>query len=592
MLRRLTVGLTTVAIALLGTVAIGGGHAGAAPAQISLVVPQGTAFSVLKYDCGGIKELAYVTGFDTTIDPLAGYPTGYVYLTTTCSGGKGTHFTIDAWTADTWDLTGALLSYSVATPNPNPPNPLSTTDPLTGNQIYDSASPCPGLGGTGSTAYACLQWGSTFTPRPRVTGISSAIGPAAGGTSVTLAGDGFSAATAVYFGTTAAATFTINNDNSITAVSPVDSSGTSPDTVDLTVVSPGGTSFTSSNDQFTFIAAPTITGLSPDTGLSTGGTVVTITGTNLSPVTSVDFGGSQVGFVVNSDTSITAYPPGADGPDHASVTVMSIGGTSNPVQYTYVSPCPGPCVSVGDASILLGRTAAHTLNFEVTLSQPETTAVSVKYAVTSGTATGGTGAGSGIDFKLATGTLTFTPNAKTGLTPVMKSIPVTVYPDRAADPTEAFTVSLSSPTGGLLLGRAKGTGTILSDGSSSGTTLGIGDTGAVVQDSGSASLALPVTLSGPASKTISVNYVVTPGTATYSSTATGGGNYGGKTTGTLTFAPGSSNETVSVPIWPNADLLSPVSFTVSLSGLTGSGVTVIRSTASGTILGVVVTRPS
>lgn len=180
MLRRLSTGLSATALALLGTLAVGGGQAGAAPAQISLVIPQGTAFSVLGYDCGGIKELAYVTGFDNTIDPSAGYPTGYVYLTTTCSAGKDTSFTVDAWTADTWDPTGALLSYSEAMPNPSPPSPLAATDPLTSNQIYDSASPCPGLGGTGSTAYACMEWSSTFTPRPKVTAISPEIGPAAG----------------------------------------------------------------------------------------------------------------------------------------------------------------------------------------------------------------------------------------------------------------------------------------------------------------------------------------------------------------------------------------------------------------------------
>jgi large repetitive protein len=588
MLRRLGVALSATAIALLGTLAFGGGQAVAAPTPISLVVPQGTAFSVLGYDCGGIKELAYLTGFDNTIDPSAGYPTGYVYLTTTCSAGKGTSFTVDSWTADTWDLTGALLSYSVATPSPNPPSPLSTTDPLTGNQIYDSASPCPGLGGTGSTEYACLQWTSTFTPRPRVTGLSTSIGPATGGTSVTIAGDGFTAATGVDFGSTPA-TFTVNSDTSITATAPASSAGP----FDVTVVSAGGTSFTSSSDQFTFVAAPTITSLSPNSGPATGGTVVTITGTNLSPVTSVDFGGSLVAFVVNSDTSITAYPPGiGTTPDTASVTVTSIGGTSAPVQYTYLGACPGPCASVGDASVLVGRTATHTMTFEVTLSQPATTSVSVQYAVVSGTAVGGTSAAPGVDFKLKTGTLTFTPSGATGLTPVTKTIPVTVYPDAAADPSETFTVVLSNPTGALTLGRATGTGTILADDTSGGPTLGIGDTAAVVLGSGKASLSLPVTLSDPASQTISVSYSVTPGTATYSSTAAGGGNYGGKVTGTVTFTAGSSSKTISVPIWPSANLANDVGFTVSLSGLTGSGVTLIRSTGAGTILGSAVVGPT
>jgi hypothetical protein len=342
MLRMLSTGLSAIAIALLGTLAVGGGQAVAAPAQISLVVPQGTAFSVLGYDCGGIKELAYVTGFDNTIDPSAGYPTGYVYLTTTCSAGKGTSFTVDAWTADTWDLTGALLSYSKATPNPSPPSPLSATDPLSGNQIYDSASPCPGLGGTGSTAYACLQWSSTFTPRPKVTGISPGIGPATGGTSVTISGDGLTAATAVDFGSTSA-TFTVNSDTSITAVSPVDGSGTSPDALDVNVVSPGGTSFTSSSDQFTSYVEPTITGVSPNSGPVGGGYYVTVTGTNFIGTTSVNVGDTVTAFQVIDNNTLSVYIPGSDsGPgDSTSITSTSPGGTSpnTPAdQFTYTPP--------------------------------------------------------------------------------------------------------------------------------------------------------------------------------------------------------------------------------------------------------------
>jgi hypothetical protein len=345
MLRKLSVGLSVVALALSGMLAIGADHAAAAAAQISLVVPQGTAFSVLHYDCGGIKELAYVTGFDDTVDPSAGYPTGYVYLTTTCSAGKGTSFTVHNWTADTWDLTGALVAYSVTAPNPSPPSPLSATDPLTGNQIYDSTSPCPGLGGTGSTAYACLQWATSFTPRPKVTGISPGIGPATGGTSVTISGDGFTAATAVDFGSTSAG-FIVNSDTSITAVAPADTSGTSPDTLDATVVSPGGTSFTSSSDQFTSYIQPTITSVSPNNGLPSGGYYVTVAGTNFVGTTSVKVGDVVTAFQVLDNNNLSVYIPGSDsGPgDSTSISVTSPGGTSpnTPAdQFTYnvvVSP--------------------------------------------------------------------------------------------------------------------------------------------------------------------------------------------------------------------------------------------------------------
>jgi hypothetical protein len=411
--------------------------AGAASSQISLVVPQGTAFSVLGYDCGGIKELAYVTGFDNTIDPSAGYPTGYVYLTTTCSAGKGTQFTVDSWTADTWDLSGALLSYSVATPNPNPPSPLSTTDPLTGNQIYDSASPCPGLGGTGSTAYACVQWANTFTPRPRVTGISPTFGPAAGGTSVTISGDGFTAATSVDFGTTPAASFTINSDTSITAVSATDTSGTSPDTLDVTLVSPGGTSFTSSSDQFTSYVQPTITGVNPNRGPASGGYYVTVTGTNFVGTTSVNVGDTVTAYQVVDNTTLSVYIPASDsGPgDSTSITVTSPGGTSphTPAdQFTYnppasltVSPTsglPGIAVKVHGAHFASGESV--TVVYLTGLSAPRPSQDTLCTATT--TATGAfvckgkipaKGAGiKGVHFIVATGTVGDSSSANFDLT--------------------------------------------------------------------------------------------------------------------------------------------------------------------------------
>src|SRR5207302_877488 len=57
-----------------------------------------------------------------------------------------------------------------------------------------------------------------------------------------------SPATAVDFGTTPAASFVINSDTSITAVSPAHAAGT----VDVTVTNAQGTSATTPLDQFTF----------------------------------------------------------------------------------------------------------------------------------------------------------------------------------------------------------------------------------------------------------------------------------------------------------------------------------------------------
>jgi hypothetical protein len=77
----------------------------------------------------------------------------------------------------------------------------------------------------------------------------------------------------------------------------------------------------------------------PARGPETGGTQVTIAGTNFTEVTAVDFGLTPASFVVNNQGSITAFsPPGAGAVD---VTVTAFGGTSLTSfddQFTYVPP--------------------------------------------------------------------------------------------------------------------------------------------------------------------------------------------------------------------------------------------------------------
>ncbi len=393
MVRRVTVGVSTIAAMLLVTAGAGSPVAGAAtPQQPQLVMPQGTAFAVLGHDCGGIKENAFVTGFDDSVDPAAGFPTGFVELTTRCStGGKGGRtVTYTAWTADTWDLTGALLSYSVSALPPSVDPAFSATDPLTGNEIYNDASPCPGTGGTGAAAYACLQWAPTFTPRPRVTGITPGIGPATGGVSVTISGDGFTAATDVGFGGTPAASVTVNNDNSITAVSPADVSGTSPDAVDVTVASPGGTSFTSANDTFTSYARPVIAGVHPNRGSVTGGYDVTVSGTNFVGTTGVTVGESTTSWQVVDNTTLSVYIPASDAVagDTASITVTSLGGTSPSTpaaRFTYTAPAavavsprkgiPGAVVNARGVRFIAGETV--TVTYLTGLASPKPAEVTI-----------------------------------------------------------------------------------------------------------------------------------------------------------------------------------------------------------------------
>ena len=118
---------------------------------------------------------------------------------------------------------------------------------------------------------------------------------------MTITGTGFTGTTAVNFGGTAGTSLNVVSDTQITVTSP---SGSGQ--VDVTVVGPGGTSATSSADQFTYLAAPTVTGISPTSGPERAARSVTITGTGFTGATAVNFGGNAgTNLNVVSDTQIT-----------------------------------------------------------------------------------------------------------------------------------------------------------------------------------------------------------------------------------------------------------------------------------------------
>ena len=194
---------------------------------------------------------------------------------------------------------------------------------------------------------------SVAPPGPNVTGVDPKFGPATGGTSVTITGTDFNEVSAVQFGSTDAASFIVNSSTSITAISPP---GTG--TPNVTVTNPRGTSLASLVNRFNY--APVVTGVSPASGPSPGGTSVAIIGTNLEEATAVNFGSANaISFTVNSPTSITVVsPPGVGTVD---VTVISPGGTSptSPGDlFTYQQPEFGRCLKVA-AEKEAGKTVYH-----------------------------------------------------------------------------------------------------------------------------------------------------------------------------------------------------------------------------------------
>ena len=204
---------------------------------------------------------------------------------------------------------------------------------------------------------------------PVVTGLSPTSGPAAGGTQVTITGKNLDRATAVYFGKTNAASFTVTGKKIIAVAPP----GTG--TVDVTVVTSGGTSAVSTSDQFTYKAGtPIVTGLSPTSGPAAGGTTVTITGSGFAAGATVKFGSKAAKNVtVVSAVQITAVAPAGTGTVDVTVkTAIGTSATSSADQFTYTGAAavklPPPVVAsssqrrspaANDAALLLMLEEGH-----------------------------------------------------------------------------------------------------------------------------------------------------------------------------------------------------------------------------------------
>lgn len=168
-----------------------------------------------------------------------------------------------------------------------------------------------GVGANGSLARVGLA-NATVGPNaglagvtPTISGLVPTSGPETGGTTVVITGTNFTGATAVTFGATPAASFTVDTDTQITAVSPAHV----PATVGVTVTNPAGTS---NPGNFTFTPLIAVTTIVPNFGPEAGGTAVTITGVCFTGATGVDFGGvAGTAFTVVNDTTITVTtPPG------------------------------------------------------------------------------------------------------------------------------------------------------------------------------------------------------------------------------------------------------------------------------------------
>lgn len=140
---------------------------------------------------------------------------------------------------------------------------------------------------------------------PSIISVTPNTGSTTGGTVVTIRGSNFSTSgtTTVSFGGTAATNVTVSNSTTITATTPAHDAGA----VDV-VVNTGGQTATAFG-AFTYVA-PSVTSITPNTGSTAGGTVVTINGTGFQNGATVTIGGlPAIDVSVVSSTTITAKTP-------------------------------------------------------------------------------------------------------------------------------------------------------------------------------------------------------------------------------------------------------------------------------------------
>ena len=225
-----------------------------------------------------------------------------------------------------------------------------------------------------------------------------------------------------------------------------------------------------------------------------------------------------------------------------------------------------PKVTIADVAVTEGN-ASGTVNavFTVSLSVASSSPIAVDFATADGTATATSG-----DYVARTGMLAW---AAFDGTP--KTITVVVNGDALYETDETFFVNLSNPTAASITD-AQGVGTITNDDAQ--PKVSIAPASGAEGNIGTKQLTLPVTLSGASSETITVDYQTSDGTAT-----TGGFDYS-QTSGTLTFAPGETSKSASVSLTGDVVYEGDETFTVTLSNAVNATILAGAASATGTIV--------
>ena len=218
-------------------------------------------------------------------------------------------------------------------------------------------------------------------------------------------------------------------------------------------------------------------------------------------------------------------------------------------------------LTVADRSVTEGAAGSVNARFRVELSSPSDATVTVDYATSDGS--GLAGAKAPGDYTATSGTLSFVPGD------TVEFINVAVQGDLIDEVNERYDITLSNPALAEL-GDPAAVGTIIDD--DPPPSISITDS---VRPEGGAAHSFTVSLSGPSSQHVRVDY------ATANASATAPADYSAKT-GSLVFAPGQTTKEVAVSSVEDALDEAVETFTLGLSNPVKA--TIADSSGLGTII--------
>jgi hypothetical protein len=194
--------------------------------------------------------------------------------------------------------------------------------------------------------------GYTYGTLPTIAAVTPSSGLPAGGTTITITGTNLTGTTAVTLGGVAATGVTVVSATSVQCVTPAHAEGT------VAVVMTTAAGSVTQENGFTYalpipvIPPPTVANLSPVSGSTSGGTTITITGTNLTGTTAVTLGGvAATGVTVVSATSVQCVTPAHAVGTVAVVVTTASESVTQADAFTYVLPIQAPAFTTSPTSV-------------------------------------------------------------------------------------------------------------------------------------------------------------------------------------------------------------------------------------------------